>query len=510
MTRRIARRDLLTQTVAGFGLANIGCLGWPPLHAAAAETVAAPTLKAGVRQLFLDDVHVERMNGLKRTLHQPEKHHGNPILRHDQRPWQQFRCQLYGTVLYDHCDQNFKMWYLAGARLPIDEPVMIDGRQCIPNFQLVGYAESKNGFDFEMPDLGLVDYNGSSKNNICRIARECVEGIAVVHDARDSDPTRRYKALYWEHAPQQGGYSAMSASYSADGKTWRDVPKNPVMPYASDSGQQALYDPVRDKYVAYGRYNVGRKIARSDSADFVNWSTPQLVFQTDAADGPAAQIYGMGVSWYEGLYVGLPWIFHDGTTGKIDVQLTVSRDGIRWNRVANRATFIPNGPEESWDAGIIFTASQPLVVVDDKVFIYYSASLHDHHYRPGPLQKTPQWRQYLETVKTSIGVATLRRDGFVSLEPADNVGTILTKPFMIPDKTRLHVNVDAVEGEARVTLLFDDQPAPTQAAHSTVIRGDRLGHAVEWTNGAQLPPSGTPVRLQFELNRTRLYSYWFS
>ena len=276
------------------------------------------------------------------------------------------------------------MWYLAGAQLPFKEPIFVDKQKRIPNFQLVGYAESQDGFDWQLPDLGLVDYNGSTENNICRIARTNAEGIAVVHDLLDPDPNRRYKAFHWEHSSSRKdipdvSVNDMSVSFSANDKDWTDHPSNPVIDLGSDSGQQTLYDPYINKYVAYGRFGAGgRKVARAESDDFVNWSSPQLVFQANPADGARTQVYGMGISLCEGVYVGLPWMFHEGTSWKIDVQLATSRDGMQWARVAQGTPFIPNEPDESWDTGIIFTASQPLQVVGDWIFIFYSACIHDH------------------------------------------------------------------------------------------------------------------------------------
>lgn len=508
---RSERRQFFLEVAAGLGLAN----GLRGCKVRAAETTIPP-LQVGVRQLLVDDNIVERLDGLRRVHHQPEKFAGNPILRYNQTPWQTFRCQLYGTALRDPADGLVKLWYLAVPRLPFEEPVIVDGRQRVPNFQLVGYAESRDGIRFDLPNLGLVDFNGSSANNLCRIGRECVEGVAVVLDADDTDRDRRYKALYWEHQVPLAGtpgveVNAMCVSFSADGKCWTDHPGNPVMPFASDTGQQALYDPVLKKYVAYGRFGVeGRRLARSESSNFVAWSPPRLVLDADADDGSAAQIYGMGVSRYEGLYLGMPWIFHEGTTHKIDVQLATSRDGQVWSRVADRAAFLPNGPGGSWDEGIIFTASQPIVVQDDRLFIYYSGSAHNHDYRQRPAPGSSEAKRYWESLKTSIGVATLRRDGFVSLQPIAERGKLVTKPFLMPERRLLHVNVDASRGEIRVRLSPQSQASDMRPVDSLPIRTDALRQPVRWPESSQWPPTDTPVRLEFTLTQASLFSYWFA
>ena len=249
------------------------------------------------------------------------------------------------------------MWYLAGPRFPREKPATKDGRLVCPNFQFTAYAESSNGFHWQLPALGLVDFEGSKQNNICRMATECAEGVAAIHDLDDLDANRRYKAFYWEHAvPYEGSpvkpINGMSVSFSGDGKDWKEHPGNPVIGQASDSGQQVLWDPGRKVYRAMGRFGAGgRRVAMSKSTDFTGWTPSRLVMAADAKDGPGVQVYGMGTTFYEGVFIGLPWMYHQGTTEKIDVELAVSRDCINWKRAADRQIFIPNGKPGQWDAG---------------------------------------------------------------------------------------------------------------------------------------------------------------
>ncbi len=471
---------------------------------------ASRRVALGYRQLFLDDIMVARSSGLSRVLHQPKKYARNPVVRHHQRPWQKFRAQLYGTVLYVPEQQLFKMWYLAGARFPDEAAISLEGRPRIPNFQMLAYAESRDGLNWTLPDLGLVSFNGSRHNNLCRFSRENAEGVAVVHDPRDPDPRRRYKAFYWEHSvrsphniPVAVDISAMSVSFSSDGKTWTNHPGNPVIGQASDTGHQTLWDPFRRMFVAYGRFGAGgRRIARSESRDFINWSPSRLVFATDARDGPGTQFYGMGTTIYEGVYVGLPWMFRENGTNRIDVQLATSRDGIRWQRVADRRTWIPNGPRGSWDGGCLFTASQPLQVKDDTVFIFYSALSFDHE------QPRPNRREVPEYGESSIGVATLRRDGFVSMHAADATGILETQAFRWPKGRRLHVNVAATTGQVKVTVL-DLQGNPVKGFQaSSVVSGDQTDVAVTWPGQDGRAPSTEPIRLRFQIHNADFFSYW--
>ena len=473
---------------------------------------ALEQLAQGRRQLFLDDAMIASRSGLKRIVNPPQKHHGNPVVRANQTPWQTFRAQLYGTVLYIPAERKFKMWYLAGARFPWEPPVTKDGRPVCPNFQFTAYAESTDGFHWELPELGLVDYNGSRKNNICKLATECAEGVAVVYDPRDKDPARRYKAFYWEHAvPYQGSpvkpINGMSVAFSADGKLWTEHPANPVIGQASDSGQQALWDPDYRVFRSFGRFGAGgRKVAMSQSVNFVDWSPSRLVLAADEKDGAGVQVYGMGTTFYEGLLVGLPWMFHQGTTEKLDVELAVSRDRLNWHRVADRTVFIPNGKPHDWDAGIIFTASQPLQVVGNTIFVFYSAIQGDHAYnalkyaQPGDAD----YQKFRQRATASIGVATIRRDGFVSLDAGGEEGLLVTHVFPWPSDGRLHINADLSEGEMVIEAV---DKAGQICARSDVMRGDHYESEVRFDRGLS-DAQRDALQLRFRMRNGKFYAFW--
>ncbi|MBB73530.1 MAG: hypothetical protein CMJ75_03335 [Planctomycetaceae bacterium] len=474
---------------------------------------ALEQLAQGRRQLFLDNALIASRSGLKRVVNPPEKYQGNPVVRANQAPWQTFRAQLYGTVLYIPEERKFKMWYLAAPRFPWEPPVTKDGRQVCPNFQFTAYAESTDGFHWDLPELGLVDYNGSRKNNICKLATECAEGVAVVYDPRDQNPSRRYKAFYWEHAvPYQGSpvkpINGMSVAFSADGKLWTEHPANPVIDQASDSGQQALWDPDHNVFRSFGRFGAGgRKVAMSQSVDFLDWSPSRLVLAADEKDGPRVQVYGMGTTFYEGLFVGLPWMFHEGTTEKLDVELAISRDRLNWHRVADRTVFIPNGKPHEWDAGIIFTASQPLQVVGNTIFVFYSAVQGDHAYnaleyaQPGDAD----YQKFRQRATASIGVATIRRDGFVSLDAGAEGGKLVTHVFPWPGDTRLHINADLTEGEMVVEVI---DKAGKVCACSDVMRGNHYESEVDFDRALATTPQAS-LQLRFRISNGKFYSFWF-
>jgi hypothetical protein len=110
----------------------------------------------------------------------------------------------------------------------------------------------------------------------------------------------------------------------------------------------------------------------------------------------------------------------------------------------------------------------------------------------------------------STGLATLRRDGFASLDAGPEGGTLTTRPVRFRGK-HLFVNLEAPDGELRVEVL-DEQGrpiAPFDREHCQPVRGDGTKHAVRWDGAADLSPvAGKPVRFRFYLTRGSLYAFW--
>lgn len=476
------------------------------------------------RTLFIDDQEIESTQNVERVVHRALKYPGNPIIVGN-KPWDAYRPQVYGTVLHDKERSLFRMWYLAipsHVLSPDPEPI-VGGFRRIGHTTLVAYAESKDGYKWEKPNLGIVDFNGSKQNGLVNMGRDNTEGVSIVRQPDEPNPQRRYKAIFWEHKVAPKGEptgreklaedsrpDGMWVSFSEDGLHWKDYADNPVIPHGSDTGQCVLYDPALKKYVLYSRRGVGRRISRSTSDDFVNWSQPQLVFAADDKDPPGTQVYGSGFCIYEGIYIGTPWMFYLSKDQRIDVQLIHSRDGIQWHRTAGRERVIPNGPEGAWDSGIIFTASHP-VVLEDRILIYYFGIQGDHHGHP-----QRDWEESKKYYRGGIGVATLRRDGWVSLNLPFTGGHVITKPVTIPkaspddDTPRLILNANAYTGDVKVTLLDEDNQPILGFDESNNLHGDFLRVEVTWPHGRTLADLvDRRVKLKFHGRLAKLYSFWF-
>ena len=460
------------------------------------------------KQLFIDDMIISETRGVVRTLNQPRKYVGNPIMI-PLYPWEK-RLNLQGTVWINE-DGVFEMWYqgYAGNAVPdLDadlnntpyERLWAD----VSKLQYtICYATSENGIFWNRENIGLVEYDGSKTNNI---VLDHAAFANVIKDKRDPDPNRLYKSIFYDDiiGPATMG-QGVSVAFSPDGKKWTRWPDNPVIKRSSDCHILFGWDSLHNKYVAYARPSVHegnktRRIGRTVSDDFINWTVPETVLAPDELDPPGLEFYGMTVFKYEGIYLGQLYAYNAPPEepqirffGTLDIQLASSRDGIKWDRSGNRKAFIPNGPPGSIDAGEVYVAREP-VVVGDELWFYYGASISEHGItgRTGPLC-----------------LAKLRMDGFVSVDAGDELGTLITKPFVC-DGSKLTINAAAENGLVGIAVLDESgiQYMGYSKKDCVLFDSDSISHDVTWHKKRSLEElKGNVIRLKFYLRNANLYSF---
>src|SRR5262245_53927287 len=123
---------------------------------------------------------------------------------------------------------------------------------------------------------------------------------------------------------------------------------------------------------------------------------------------------------YAGYYLGFVDCFHTNACS-MDVQLAYSRDGVTWDRIGNRQTFVPTGSFGSFDGRQIYAVAP--VVRDDTIWIYYGG------FNVGHSLRSMSGGEGL-TFQTAVGLARLPLDGFVSVDAGPNVGVFTTKPLL--------------------------------------------------------------------------------
>lgn len=468
------------------------------------ETTYHPALKTGVRELFMDDIRIEEMIDVQRVVNPATK---SKVLINPTEPWEGNSSYIYGTVLENEpAGSGYRMWYTAYLK----------------EHYYLCYATSKDGVTWQKPKLGVFEFNGSKENNICKEG-----GGTLVYDPIDKDPAKRYKLMTFDGSKERFGYTVY---FSSDGLKWKLGKDKPVLPYGDVSA--VAFDQDKGLFIATTKQrmlisNTSVTNAKNDrmafvsvSKDFINWTAPDapnslwsLAVEGDEKDdllvrskgGIESNVYGMPVYPYEGIYIGFPWMFDINTygtgefavtgDGKIQPQVTVSRDLKHWSRPV-RDAIIPIGKAGAWDDGTLYTSST-MQVHEKEMSVYYGAMNLPH----GGSTKT-------QTQYARIAKASWRRDGLVSLHNAgDDSGIITTKALTFAGKT-LRVNTKLEKGGRLKVEILDENNQPIN--HSKWIENDQFSCLVKWEKSVDLTAfSGKTIKLRFHLTRGDIYSYWF-
>lgn len=454
--------------------------------------LALPTLSlAQDVQLLVDDHAIESKIGLTRVVQQPRRHASNPIIEAEHE-WEGSVLEM-PTVFWDPYLKLYRMYYWA-----------------VYNSETIYtcYAESRNSINWKKPILGLHQGpDGTTRNNIVlRGEGKVARTRYVVFNPDTSDRQRRYLALYIDNVP---GLTEFAAS-SPDGIHWttekkigdlRHVRGGPVSenPAFFLIEQQWVNDP--------GDGHRYRSIWRTESPDLLNWTGGKVVVDRLPDDDPDLEFYHaashfMGSHTYHGVHFGYLYLFHTDTSrkvredgvrlaGTVETSLMFSRDTLSWTRVDRNRRFLPLGPDGSWDGQMNFL--MPEVPVGDKLHFYYCGFQEDHASTEN---------------SASIGLATLPRDRFVSLQPTEQEGSLVTKPFVL-NGDNLYLNTNAHGGLVEVAVL-DAQHSIQKGFgfdNCVPLKGDKLSARISW-RGSQLSElRGETIRLEIRLKNAKLYSF---
>ena len=471
----------------------------------------------GFRQLFIDDFIIERSINISKSLHSPESK--GPVLTGDKN-FQQTGVQTRNAPQWNSQKKAWEWFYWAYYDSATDA-------------RKDHYAISKDGINWDKPDLGLYEFNGAKNMPYDLPGGPTIKGRYMYHILRDEigrDSSKRYKGLF--------GSRNRKIGFSPDGLKW-EFPDIPTIPSYDES--HLTYDEQSKQFIASVKLHTewGRSVYLSTSKDFIEWSDPKLIFHADEIDnenrikriqfavdhpeylappviedrGYTAQVYQMAIMPYQGIYIGFPLIFNpagpssNNFTGLNQTELTVSRDLYNWERVANRELFLGI---EKWDSknfgtGQLMPTSRPIIKDDGEIWFYYNAFRH----RGLPKLFSQSFQKFIETNQTSaICLATLRPDGFVSLD-AKNQGIVITKPIKINRNGSIHINVDSTNGYLAAEVLdpVSMEPLPGYTFENCEkISEDSTDKKINWKTNDKI--NNDIVRLKFILEKSSLYSFW--
>jgi hypothetical protein len=498
-------------------VAALAALSLMPVAAIAQEPI-----DIGSRlELFVDDLLIEEMGGgAELELHHPRR---EEIAFRTDAPWEG-NASTYQSVFFD--DGVYRMYYRGGHYLHSGGAAEELGEHP----WVLCYAESDDGIHWRRPELGIVEYDGSSANNII-LDEAMVASIGgdPAHTAvfRDDNPDcpeeERYKIIIVGSEP-----TGLYYLVSEDGLHFRIGSPEPIQTIgAFDSQNLAFWDPVREEYREYHRgFRDGvRDIMTATSPTIGSFPEPRWLEYPGA---PAQHLYTNQIQPYyraPHIFVGFParytdrgWLdsLHDlpgrkerlsrsEAAGRFGTAITdalfmSSRDGVTFHRWSE--AFIRPGPRqrESWTYGdnypfwgVLETAS-PLEDAPDELSLYASEG-------------------YWVGTDTAFRRYSLRIDGFVSVAAPFAGGDIVTKPLVF-DGGALAINAETSgAGGIQVELqTVGGDPIPGYSLDDCPeILCDSLRHIVRWTGneGDLRELSGQPIRIRFVLRDADLYSMQF-
>ena len=199
---------------------------------------------------------------------------------------------------------------------------------------------------------------------------------------------------------------------------------------------------------------------RTESRDFETWGETTEVLTREPGDppnwSPSHGIDLAGVLYTGDLYAGFVdtvyshmvedvdpamWRIHGSEFAEYRTELVVSRDGRSWRRATPFFEFMRAGMYDAWDCDHV-ALHKPLVK-DDVIYIYYSGGSVANS------ANDPDHPQHHWGRREAIGVATMRLDGFVSLDGCGPESSVTTRPLRFAGD-RLEVNarapVEAADG----------------------------------------------------------------
>lgn len=456
------------------------------------------------RELFVDRLLIDSMRGVELRLHEPREE--GTVLRFDE-PWEGIHCG-YSTMIKD--GGRFRVYYRG---MPADVKDGTSG-------EVTCVAESDDGLRWTKPKLGLFEVRGTKDNNVVYAGDPPFShNFSPFLDARPDCPSdERYKALAGISK------SGLVAFVSADGLRWRKVRETAVIPekapfkfeWMFDSQNVAFWSEAEKKYVCYFRVWEGvRRIARTESSDFVNWSDPVLMKQiTDGKPSPAEDLYTNQTDPYfraPYLYVAVAARFIPGRQAISDEDARALKVAKGYEKDVSDAVLMTTRGGNIYDRTFLSSFIRPGIGPRNWVS-------RNNYPALGIVQTSPTEMSLYVNQDYAQPTAHLKRysmrlDGFASVQAPYAGGELVTKPLKFSG-AKLELNfATSAAGSIRVEIQDEaGKPIGGFAAGDCVeIIGNEIERAVRWKSGADVSSlAGKTVRLRFIMKDADFYALRFA
>jgi len=420
------------------------------------------------------------------------------VLRHGPEGSHDEVLLYYGTVI--RIGDTFHLWY-NGNYGPLANNIGYERVNCC-----ICYATSRDGVTWVKPELGLVEFKGSKKNNIVDLAApDLWSTFAVLHDKEEPDANRRFKAAY---EARIDGQLRFCVAFSPDGLHWTPSAKNPVGPFLEMAGvtkHRGLYY-VSGQTLGH-RPVVARRLVTFASADFETWSACGAVgldrspnvsgTSTEGNFSEYEEVHLGAALWNRGnVMLGIYGQWHGHFSGDrrlvvMDLGLALTHDAVHYYEPIPSFRFIParEQPESPGAVGPALEQGQGMENVGNQTLYWYSL-----------------WRG---TEGSGIRMVTWPRDRLGMLKPfrSGNPQTISCPIRVEQGVAKVYVNASGLNKNSQLRLSLLDQgfrPIPGfSGGESAVLSEDGYRLPIRWPGGdSLLPPQGL-VRFQVDFGGMR-------
>lgn len=455
-------------------------------------TSAQPAISIGSRlELFVDHHLIAAMEKTTLQLHHPIR---------TTRPKSPLPERHMVTVIKD--GDLYRAWYRG------KDPSYTGATHTGNPGETVHYAESRDGHEWELPNLRLHEIGGTLENNVilAQLPPFLTNFMPFLDSRPDGNPAERYKALAGypgagdKRGLDQPGHG-LFAFVSPDGIKWTKkqeaIRYRPQWRHAFDSPNVAFWSDAEQSYVCYFRTWTDpdrlRSISRATSPDFVRWSEPVEM----KPNLPGEHLYTNMTHPYvraSHIYLAMPTRFVPGRgnapeydqkdANATDLLFMSTRAGsATYDRTFTEAFIRPGLDPARWGNRANYAALNIVPTGPEELSIYHRSG--DRY--------------------------VLRLDGFISVNAGSTPGELLTKPLTFSGRELvlnfstgaagdIRVEIQRAGGEPIPGFTLDDCPP---------AYGDTIERAVRWKGGDLRALAGQPVRLRFVIKECDLYSFRF-
>jgi hypothetical protein len=381
---------------------------------------------------------------------------------------------------------------------------------------LVSIWESADGTNFTAPSLGLVEYQGSTNNNL--VLKHVAMWAGAIKDANPNIPAdERFKMTGWV------ANSGIELFTSPDLIHWKRN-ETMMLPLCSGGGSEAYWDDQNGYYkyfikrdpqdasatcaYAGGRTAVGFQTpAISKELPFQVLSSPYfagfaspvptcegpIVFPTNSF-GEVYRTRAMKYPWAPDTYLAFNWRLSTARVRR--TELMISRDGTNWIGTGNLELYLPTNMVVAGFTNGEAVMQFGMVRRGNALWQYANFNNGNHDY----------------VTASAFARVVQRLDGFMSLDAGASTGLATTRPLVFSGN-RLALNVISTIGAARVALLDTNGVALSGYALSDcdAITADSVNYIVTWHGSPSIAAlAGTPLRVQFELTQSKLFAMQFT